>query len=202
MKSIFCITCFITLCFSVSSALAASKVVVVPLVKKTKIISREFHYSLPPAAFTPNLFQPPGGPFAFFSSGLYVRYTASQTGPVGLKSPVNLPDGSEIKAFTCYVYDNDAVENFHPSSPVSFRRRMISSADDGEFVVPKFYLGTTGSSTTIQSVEAPSITFPIVDNSKYFYFIYFLLNFTAPSPTKDLRFYGCQITYSLDVITP
>ncbi len=187
------------LSFLSSSVQGADKVVVVPLGKKMKIITREFHYPLGPASFSPTLFQS-GQPVVNMTGGNYIRYTAITTSPVGMKASVNLPDGAAVSALTCFVYDNDAEENFHSNSPVSFYRRMISSADTPENMAPMFNLETAGSMATVQSIGTASISYPTIDNSNYFYWVYFLLRFTAYSP--DLRFYGCQITYSLDVLTP
>ena len=183
-----------------SFVFGADKVVVIPLGKNVKSTNKTFYYNLPPAAFTPVLFST-DAPRGNFLSGEWF----SLSPPLllsGLAAPVQLPDGSEVTDYTCYVYDADTTENISGNSPAYIWRRPILSPDK-EPISTEFNMGTTGDSTSIQSFSSPSITSPTIDNSQYVYGAYVLYKITdSPSSYINLRFYGCRITYTLDVIQP
>ncbi len=179
---------------------AAEKVVVVPLGGSVKTTNKTLYYNLPPSAFTPSLFTndiPRGN----FISGQFFSLIAPVK-TIGLAAPLQLPDGAEITNFSCYVQDNDSVENISGNSPAYLWRRPILLPDK-ELITTEFNMETTGGSTDIQSFSSPSIDYPLIDNSLYAYGAYTLYKITGnPTSFTNLRFYGCRVTYKLDVVQP
>jgi hypothetical protein len=189
----------ISMCF-VSSLVAADKVVVVPLGKSAAYTNQTFYYNLPVSAFVPVL-TTDTAPRVNFIGGEWLMLHGTAT-IVGLAAPVQLPDGAELSDFTCYAYDNEGTQDISSNSPVYLWRRAVLSADN-EQITTNFGMETTGESTAVKSFSAPSITFPTIDNSAYFYGAYVLYKLTGdPATDNQLRFYGCRITYTLDVLTP
>ncbi len=179
---------------------AGDKVVVIPLGKSVQYTTKTFHYNLPLSAFTSvNLTDT--SPRVNYIAGEWL-FLHSSTTIVGLAAPVQLPDGAELTDFTCYAYDNEGTEDIHANSPVHMWRRAILTTDR-ERITTEFNMATTGSSSLIQSFSASSIDYPSIDNSLYFYGAYALFKITeVPATANDIRFYGCRITYTLDVVTP
>ncbi len=187
-----------SVCF-VSSLVAADKVVVVPLGKSAEYTNKTFYRNLPVSAFTPTNFTDTG-PEIYFNGGEWCMLSGSTT-IVGLAAPVHLPDGAELVDFTCYAYDNEGTRDIHANSPVSMWRRAVLSADR-EKITAEFNMPTTGVSSAIQSFSASSIDYPTIDNTEYFYGAYVLHKIDGIPVSNQLRFYGCRITYTLDVLTP
>ncbi len=186
-------------CF-VSSLIAADKVVVVPLGKSVVYTNKTFYYNLPLSAFIP-VMTTDTAPRVNFIAGEWLMLHSSATA-VGLAAPVQLADGAELVDFTCYAYDNEGTQNISSNSPVKMWRRAVL-ATDKEQITADFNMETTGESSAIQSFSAPSITYPTIDNSAYYYGAYALYKLTGdPVDDNELRFYGCRITYTLDVLTP
>ena len=182
------------------SVLAHDKVVVVPLGSKVRTVQQTFTLNLPSSAFIPGVFQT-GDPKIYFNVGNFAYLTQGDL-IGGLGAPINLQDGAVITNTTCYMYDN-STENFTSPNSKFFLWRQGTSSADYEQITPTTSCSTSGASVTIQDFSVPSITYPNIDNSQYFYGAYVLLKISAQDPLiHQLRFYGCRITYTLDVVVP
>ncbi len=187
-----------SVCF-VSSLVAADKVVVIPLGKSAEYTNKTFYYNLPLSSFTVTTLTATG-PEVYYNEGEWLKVSGT-TEIVGLAAPVQLPDGAEITDFTCYAYDNDGTRNISSNSPASMWRRAVLSVDK-EKITADVNMPTTGVSSSIQSFSSSSIDYPTIDNSEYFYGAYVLYKLDGLPSSNQIRFYGCRITYTLDVLTP
>ena len=178
----------------------ADKVVVVPLGSSVKTATQTLYYNLPVSAFTPVLYSDTS-PRGNFVSGDWFSLLSPQL-LAGMAAPVQLPDNSVIKDFTCYVYDNDGTESISGNSPAYLWRRSVNDVNR-ERITDQFNMPTAGSADAVQAFSTQSILFPQIDTSDYFYGAYVLFKITGnPASYTNLRFYGCRIAYDLDVVVP
>lgn len=196
MKKILFSTSLLAILFYTSLLYGAEKVVVIPLnVQKVAFEKKTFQYNLPPSAFTRVM----KGESGNFISGEWLYLYPDLV--LGIAAPLHLDDGAEITDFTCYTYDNDIMQSVHNNSPSKLWRRSTLSPD-AETVAYIATMETTGASTSLQSFSAPSIDYPIIDNLQYTYGVYMLCRITNLAiPINSIRFYGCSVTYTLDVMT-
>ncbi len=198
MKLLIVSFCALFLSVSLSVVSAADKVVVVPLGKSVQTVIKTMHYNLPPADFQP-VFLTDDTPRANFITGEWLRVSSPQK-VLGLTAPVHLPDDAVIKDFHCYVYDNDSNEGISGNSPSFLWRRDLSSTSK-ELITEEFSMPTLGANELIRDFSTSAVLEPTVDNDDFFYGAYVLYKITNnPGSINNLRFYGCRITYDLDVI--
>jgi hypothetical protein len=126
----------------------------------------------------------------------YGRITSGSTPfNVTINAPVYLPDGAELTGeFKLYFYDEDIDDDLDATA--YFLRRSLTSTSG----VALAYLVTSssGTSTDVQFDSDP-VTVETIDNSTYAYTIDLI--WSQDNAPASLRFYGCQIEYTMDHVS-
>ncbi|MCP4009939.1 MAG: hypothetical protein GY726_10555 [Proteobacteria bacterium] len=176
-------------------AKADRQVVVIPM--GAGVEQKTIQLAIPPSGFvTTN----PQANVPYYNSGDWVGLTSTI---IGLAAPVQLPEGANLTGMSCYVLDDNASADFTiANTQYSLWRRDVLAVDPEE-AISWVNMGTTGASSTIQEFSTNTIIHPTIDNSQHFYSIYILLERSASDPAPfGLRFYGCMITYTAEVVVP
>jgi hypothetical protein len=118
---------------------------------------------------------------------------------IQLSSPVYLPNNATVTEFRVYYYDGDTIYDYTDiDAHLSFR-----DFDDptGANMASIEDISTSGSDTsTVYNQTDDTIAGAKINNQERQYLIYVSLIQDHPSP--DLRFYGCRIEYTVDMVNP
>lgn len=134
-----------------------------------------------------------------------VREGIQRIAVVTLNKDVQLPEGAEVTAFSCYWYDNDLSGDIDFVDANLFRRELLGVGSGGRGVTSLARISTTPggmngtTQDTIQSALAPAIIEPVIDNESFSYYInvVFSLGDTTPANSSKIRWYGCQVKYRM-----
>ncbi len=146
----------------------------------------------------------------FRNVGQYFRFNGqSNTTSVGLSTPLDLPQGAVLQSLSCYVDDQDAAIDFGFASSAALERRARNSTSNEQVLSSDLILTTTGSASGLEERTTSAIAHTTIDNDQYFYSMYVFFQvstsmggFVTPPFTASISFYGCSVTYELDVVTP
>jgi hypothetical protein len=145
-------------------------------------------YPVPAAAFRASQTDVP---LSYFSTG-YVSLDGSGNGYSAL-APLYLPEDSEIEDVICEAYDNDA-DN---SGIWTFAMIRHAYGNTGSTQISSETIDSDGASTTLL-VATLSLTGLPVRNTQYQ--TYLSLTYSrdfGSTNTTQLRFYGCELTYTV-----
>lgn len=126
----------------------------------------------------------------------YIECYACYGGDEFFTAPVHLPDGAEVKSFTLYYMDNDAIHDTAYDFSI-WRRALLSSGTQGFGSSP---VTTSGASTTIHSktVNTDTNANRIIDNANYMYWAKVTMDHVTSNSWSARRFYGMSIEYTID----
>jgi len=176
----------------VAAALVVAAMVALPVVAyESQVavtewpVSRQFYERPPlvmPAAAFSNA-KAPADPFDFSYTGGYVR-----GGYACVSAPIYLPRGARVSEVYASLYDNDAGGG---------ARVYVYRVDNFSGTTTEMsYLGSTGSSATIQVVGDPTINAPEVQYPDYTYYAFVCLD------SVNTRLYSVRIYYGVHVYLP
>ncbi len=146
----------------------------------------------------------------FRNVGQYFEFlNSSLNASAGLSTPLDLPQGAVLKSLSCYVDDQDANFNFGFASSAALERRPRTSIINEQVLTSDLLLTTTGSASGLEAKTTSSFAHTTIDNDQYFYTMYVFFQvsdsvggFITPPFTAAIRFYGCSVSYDLDVVAP
>jgi hypothetical protein len=155
--------------------------------------ARTFHLNIPACAFQ---WQSLDDEDKFPITSHYGRITSgSAPFDVTIIAPVYLPDGAELTGdFKIYFYDEDVDDDL--DATVYFLRRGLTSTSG--VVLAYLTTSSSGTSPDIQ-IDSAALTAHTVDNESYQYTIDLIWN--QDNAPATLRFYGCQIEYTMDHVS-
>ena len=195
-----------TLCLGSLSA-SANKVVIIPLGSDTKVETVTYTENIFAGAFRPD-FEAPGNWAAYVSDERFTPVIDSPQVSFGLVTRLDLPHGSTLQQLTCYMLDNDSNYNAMDQSHVDIYRRAPASTGKQSILYSPLDISTVGELEAISPRSTSSFAYPELDNNGYFYHIRFFMQisdnfngYVAPPITSSISFYGCSVTYTLDVLT-
>lgn len=188
---------------------AHDNVVVVPLGgDNVKVQAKTFTKNISAADFRPGYRTPlkvPG--YSYLSGHAFSIVNYGDSDSMGLSTSLDLPDGATLLGVTCYMQDNDADYNARANSLVKITRREFTSMNSEDIITP-ISMATSGQSADITPLSSSSIIYPAIDTDTYFYVIRYFMQITdnvngfPDGPYSALiNFWGCSISYSLDVLT-
>lgn len=209
MKKTISFVTLLSVIFISFTAQAYDKVVVVPLGGSgVRIETKTFTKNIPATEFRPDL-KSPGAELGYsYKAGIAYKITNnSLVGSSGLSASLDLPDAAKLLGVTCYIQDNDPEYNARDNSSVKISRREFTSTTKVDIISP-IYMTTSGQSEVVTPFSSSSIIHPIIDTDAYFYTIRYFFQITDNANgfpegpfSAEINFYGCSISYSLDVPT-
>jgi hypothetical protein len=154
------------------------------------------YLSIPAAAFTQTTgydddyynFYPDGG-FGYIGSG-------SGTYDVDLMCPVYLPEGAQVTKFTVFYYDNDE----DACEFINLDFKLKTKNNEYTYTLPMGHVTKVSTdSENIQNVYDTVSGFVDVNYNSFQYFISGTWE-QVGTTGSTLRFYGCQIEYTIDEV--
>ncbi|WP_207215758.1 autotransporter outer membrane beta-barrel domain-containing protein [Pseudolysobacter antarcticus] len=126
--------------------------------------AKTHYYSVSPPAFTQegSTYNTAIGPY-----GVYVP-NGTSTVVAYLQAPVNLPDGAVVTKVEGFVIDKDGTYN---TQPLQLWRTDAAVGTSGNSTIIANAPATTGSNFAIQSTSTTSISFPVINNATYTYYL-------------------------------
>lgn len=176
MKKAFGILTLVTVLLFAVSALAANKVVVIPLNTSS---NKAGSVSVAGAAFHD---KNENDACLLNQGNFYAMYDGGNG--CDAFSSIQIPHGASVTRMDCTIYDN-GVGNFL----VTLERRDLQS---GNFVAV-FQINNSTNSTNVQKISDTTTSYPLIDNSNFAYFIW--ADF-GPAAGTNSRLYGCTVSYN------
>ncbi len=133
------------------------------------------------------------------SAGYYGSSYLDELNEIFLVAPVSLPQGALITKFQVYYLDDHSSK--YIIIKADLRIRSLAASATSDLAVIDFSSQAIGDDDAVRTAQTTVINAPqLINNRAYQYWIYVEVDFDLA--TRDIRFYGASIEYTMDTVSP